>query len=636
VEVLRGPQSILFGKNSVAGALNMTTAKPTEEFEAEISGAYEPDINMKEVTAIISGPITDSLRGRLAYRSYEDDGYIKNTFTGRDEVNRDEEAIRATLVWDVNDDLSLTFKAERDTFDNKGRQIEIIEDASNFSGLLNTFFGTPEFDGGVDFKRQANANDFSNNELDNFTFTVDYQLGENTLTTVTGYVAYEFEDNCDCDYTPAEFFTVQLAEEYEQFSQEIRLTSPGNQTVDWIAGGFYQKTDQDYKDSFRVENSSIVPAMLSGAFQTPLFMSLAGTEIGRSFKQSSDTWAIFGQATWNITDTFRATLGARYTEEDKDGKREMDISSIGGDVTASTIFAWSALGLDINNFINPNGHRLDEDRSESSFTPSLNVQWDMNEDTMLYASFTTGFKAGGFSARGNNTGSFEFEEEEVDSYEIGAKTSFADGAAELNISYYYTEYENLQISQFDGTLGFNVGNAKETVIQGVELDGRWLMSEGLTLSYAASYLDFEYKDFSNGNCFAGQTPDGDVINGVQLCDYTGKSGQYTPKKTFNVSLDYVYPLTGTLELHSTVDAQYIDKQDIDPNLDPRNKIDGYTVVNARLALNADDWSVAIVGKNLTDRERLTYATKVPLAPAGTIYGFVKSPRTVAIEGKYRF
>ncbi len=633
VEVLRGPQSILFGKNSVAGALNMTTAKPTEEFEAEISGSYEPDANARELTAVVSGEITDGLMGRLAYRSYKEDGYIDNTYTDQDEPDHDEEAIRATIVWDVNDELSLTFKAERDTFDIKGRQIEIIEDETNYSALLSGAFGQPAFDDKLDYKRQADGNDYSENELENYTLTIDYQLGENTLTAVTGYVAYEFEDNCDCDYTPAEVFVLPLEEEYSQWSQEIRLASPGGETVDWIVGAFYQENDQEFDDAIQVTTTSILPQALAANFGNAIFLDLAGTEAPRHYEASSETWAVFGQATWNITDSVRLTVGGRYTDEDKEGERSIDIASIGGVITPSTIAAYGALGVETNQ---GTGHDLDDDRSETAFTPLINVQWDVNEDVMAYATYTTGFKAGGYSARANNTASFEFEEEEVTSYEVGAKTTLLDGAAELNMAYFYTEYDDLQISQFDGILGFNVGNAKSSTVQGIEIDGRWLITEGLTMSYAASYLDFEYKDFRNGNCYAGQTPDGDIVDGRQLCDYTGKSAQYTPKKTMNLSFDYIYPLSDTIELQSTVDAQYLSEQNVDPNLDPRNDIDAYTTVNARLALNADQWSVALVGKNLTDEEIVTYAGKVPLAPAGTEYGFIKRPRTVAIEGKYRF
>lgn len=629
VETLRGPQSILFGKNSVAGALNMTTAKPTEELEGSISASYEPDLNIKEVTAVISGPITDALRGRLAYRSYEEDGYIENTFTGKDEPNRDEDAIRATLVWDVNNDLRMTLKAERDTFDIKGRQIEIIEDQNNYSSLLSSAFGQPVFDNKLDYKRQIDASDYSGNELENYTLTFDWQLGKNTLTAVTGYITYQFQDNSDMDFTPAEVFVLPLEEEYKQFSQEIRLSSPGGATIDWIAGAFYQQNEQEFDDAIQISTSSILPQFLTSAFGTPIFLDLSGTEGPRHYEQSSDTWALFGQATWNITDSLRATLGTRYTREEKDGERSIDIASIGGTVTPLTIAAYGALGIDSNQ---GTGHDLKNDRSESAFTPLVNVQWDVTTDMMAYASYSTGFKAGGFSARANNVNSFEFAEEEVTNYEIGAKTSFADGTAELNVAYFFTQYENLQISQFDGAVGFNVGNAKEAIVQGVELDGRWLMAKGLTLTYSASYLDFEYKDFRNGNCYPGQTPDGDP----GLCDYTGKSAQYTPKKTLNLSLDYVYPVGDTLELQATIDAQYLDNQNVDPNLDPRNAIDPYTTVNGRLSLNADAWSVALVGKNLTDEKILTYAGKVPLAPIGTEYGFVKRPRTVAIEGKYRF
>ncbi len=259
---------------------------------------------------------------------------------------------------------------------------------------------------------------------------------------------------------------------------------------------------------------------------------------------------------------------------------------------------------------------------------------------MLFASASTGFKSGGFDTRANTEASFEFEEEEATSFELGAKTTLADGAAELNLALFYTEYENLQTSQYDGKVGFTVGNAKESVIQGVELDGRWLLTEGLTMLYALSYLDFEYTDYSNGNCYQGQTPDGDVIDGVSLCDYTGKTGGYAPKKTTNLGFNYVYPMGGKLELRSSLDFQYVDNHDVHTNLDPAYDIDAYTTVNMRVGINADNWSLALLGKNLTDKEVLTFVGDAPLSGStfGTTsrYGFVKPPRTVTVEASYKF
>lgn len=189
--------------------------------------------------------------------------------------------------------------------------------------------------------------------------------------------------------------------------------------------------------------------------------------------------------------------------------------------------------------MSPHGHNLTGNRDESSFTPLINISYKLEDDVMVYASATTGFKAGGFDARANNVDSWEFEEEEATAFEFGVKSSLLDNTLEANLSFYRTEYDNLQVSQFDGVLGYNVGNAKETVVQGVELDGRWVLTDSLSLQYSAAYLDHEFKGFKNGNCHNRQQPNGVIgLGGNQLCDYTGKSGQYTPKVTASLGFDY--------------------------------------------------------------------------------------------------
>ncbi len=644
VEVLRGPQSILFGKNSISGALNMSTAKPTSELEGYITAVYEPEINQRELTAVVSGPITDNLSGRLAIRSYQEDGFIENTVLDRDEPNRDESAVRLSLAWDVSDDLHIDFKAEQDTFDVKGRQVEIIGSLPSthpsFPGFkygeIVTFLGQPGFEDVQDFKRQVDADEFSDSEVNNYTLTANYQMGENTLTLVSAWVDYEFHELCDCDFTSADVFTVGLNEEYEQFSQEIRLASPGGETVDWIAGFYYQTSELKYYEPFTTNPTSVLGPLLAGFGWQP------GTVTKRDFNQDADALAGFAQATWNIQDDLRVTLGARYTTEEKSADRRLELFDWDGtrfpDGSFQPFIYGIVFGIDYTQ--TANGHDLVGDRDESKFTPLLNVQYDVNEDTMVYASYTTGFKAGGFDARANKIGSFEFEGEKTTAYEMGIKASLADGRGELNAAWYYTEYEDLQVSQFDGALGFNVGNAAETVVQGIELDGRWALSENLIVSFGGAYLDHEFTDFSNGNCYAGQTPDGDVVDGVGLCDYTGMSGVYSPKTTANVSFDYSRELGEGLALRAVLDSQYVGSHNIHPNLDPDLKIDAYTTMNLRVGLDAEAWSVAVMGKNLTDESILTHAADAPLSAssfqAKAYYGFLKRPRTVAVEASYRF
>lgn len=218
--------------------------------------------------------------------------------------------------------------------------------------------------------------------------------------------------------------------------------------------------------------------------------------------------------------------------------------------------------------------------------------------------------------------------------------------AELNIAAFYTEYTNLQTSQFDGVLGFNVRNAGEAEISGVELDGRWLVTQGLTLSAAVAYLDFEYTDFKNNQCYFGQQvldPGAVQPDGV-TCDATGKRKEYTPEWTGSIIADYVMPLGDSLELRTTLDLNYSDSYTFNPTLDPRSEQGSFTKVNLRVAVGAPSgqWELAFIGQNLTDEDVVIYGGEAPLA--GTLtggtgmayYKFLDRPATYALQGTYRF
>jgi len=644
IEVLRGPQSILFGKNSIAGALNMTTAKPTEEREGRVSVNYSPDGDIAEYIGVASGPLTETLSGRLVARQYNEDGWLDNLTKNNDEVNRDDAAARLNLRWQATEDLRADFKAEWNKFDAKGRQIEVVKDDPALSGSSQglTFaqilakFGYPDALTEVrqDNQRQANAEDKSDNKVQNYTLNVDYQLGDLTLTAISGYVHYDYDETFDPDFTGAPLFKGSGGEKFHQYSQEVRLVSPVGQTVDWIGGIYYQTSDQDYHDAVIFPADSILGAAI------PAAVPVLGTEAARDYSADADLYAAFAQATWNINERWRLTGGGRYTYEDKSASREINIlDSATGAVTTSPIapVVWGAgLGMGNEQFT---GHSVSGHNSENVFTPLVNVQWDVIPETMLYAAFSTGFKSGGFDARGNSPDSFEFDNEDATTYEIGAKNSLLDGRLEVNVALYYTEYDNLQTSQYDGNLGFTVGNAKKTEVQGVELDGRWALTDSLTLSYGLAYLDHEYKDFTNGNCYNRQVPDGDVVNGVALCDYTGKRGQFTPKYSGILSLYHVMDITSGLRLQSNFDVSYRDEQNTHVNLDPNWDVDSMTIMNVRTGVYADNWDIAVLVQNLSDEQQYSNVNNIPLSSTfgtNSFYSFITPPRTTYIQVSYHF
>lgn len=689
IEVLRGPQPILFGKNSIAGAVSMITAKPSDEFEGQVTALYEFEEEQQDYRVVLSGPLTDTLSGRVAIMYRDQEGSFTNVNTGDDEKQEEETVFRGVLRWTPTDLLEVDLKYEHAEFDDVGRNVELTQSIvrddlvgtgagidyvsalDNFVGLANNVLMLDPpvdyagEDGLLNRKRGGNS-DFHNNSVDVGVLGINYALGDYTLTSTTGYLEYEFDQDCDCDFTGASVFNALQDESFEQFSQELRITSPGGETVDYIAGVFYQTNELDFQDTINVPTNSLL-RLLNPAF--------SGIDTKRFANQESDMWAVFAQATWNVTDRLRLVFGARYTEEDKEATKQQV------HFAGSTAFpATDPAGALPNVFYGLNPlfgafaiEPYDEirgDRQEEAFTPLFTVQWDATDWAMVYATYTEGFKAGGFDIRSNGhpdpavanactldtsttppscardiVGVFEFDEEEAESFEIGAKMGLS-AAAELNVAAFYTEYTNLQTSQFDGILGFNVTNAGEAEIKGIELDGRWLAAEGLTLSGSVAWLDFEYTDFPNNQCYFGQQvldPGAVQPNGV-TCDATGKRKEYTPEYSGTLTADYVFPLGDNLELRTTVDLVFSDDYLFNPTLDPRSEQDAYAEWNLRVSLGnvAGDWELAFLGKNLNDEDVVTYGGEAPLAGALTggtgmaYYNFLDRPRTLALQALYRF
>jgi len=626
VEVLRGPQGILFGKNSIAGAVAYTTAQPSGEFSSYLRAEYDWDHNATLLEGMINGG-SDTLAARISVRKFDDDGWIYNVFEDRDEPSRDDFAIRGRLRWEPTINLDMNLKIEHQEFNTKGRQLEIIEDNPAIPGspipgatyaqilaALGHPLGIPEAE--LNNRRSADGGDFSENEVNNVTFSLNYAWGNNTLTAITGWMEYEYSDLCDCDYTGAPVFTVPLDEEYEQFSQEIRLASPGGATLDWLVGVFYQDSDLDFSDAIRVPQNSVLGLL------DPALGFILNTQAARSFNQTSELFAAFGQATWNFNDNWALTVGARWTTEEKIALKQVNIQDLetGANVPdfpdslAPAVYfgafdIWSEQML---------GHNVNGKRTEDAFLPLLRMEWRPNDSSMWYVSGSSGFKAGGFDARSNNIFSFEFENEDATTYEFGGKFSYWDGRAETNFALYLTNYDDLQISQFDGTLGFNVGNVKDTRVQGIEVDGRLLITDGLTWTYALAYLDHEYKDFENANCYNGEVPNGDVVDGVALCSRTGQSGQYTPEFTAYTSLDWIVPISSNWDLRLKGDLSYTDEQNVHVNLDPKYVIDAFTIIDLRVSVANENWDLALLGKNVTNEDFLTYVNNVPLS--GSTFG----------------
>ncbi len=671
VEVLRGPQSTLFGKNSTAGAISITTAKPGTDHEAKLTALYEPEHGEEDMRIVLSGPITDTLGGRMAVLVSSMDGYMHNTTLNRDESGNESRVIRTTFVWQPNDLWDITLKLEDGSFDSDGRNIEVVKpiyrdgiplDSEgkpplgifSYGQILAILNDGYQLDTTHNFDRQSNG-DYSYNDTENVTLTVERLLGDHKFTAVTGYNAYDYEELCDCDFTGAPGFNILSNEGYQQFSQELRIASSEEQTFSYLGGAFFQSSSLDFHDAVRVPTDSFIPTAFTPLLGAATANLLRGASTQRDFSQDTDLAAVFFQGTLNFTDNLRLIAGARYTQETKEASRrqyhvdaenaELD-PSIVNDPTHPNNIVWSLFKVD--------PHTVNGDRDESAFTPLITFQADINTTDMLYLSYTTGFKSGGFDVRSNSApnalsglypsieGTWEFEDEEVTNIEFGGKFVFADGAADLNAAAFYSTFKNMQTSQFDGSLSFNVTNAAEAVVQGLEVDGRWAAAEGVLVRAGAAYIDFEYESFPNSQCPFGQ--DNIAPLGDGICDATGRGREFTPYLQGNSGVDYTFSFSNGLKLVSTLDLIYSKSYTTTPSLDRRFMQDEYVKVNARVALSGNDdmWELALIGKNLNDQSIVTYANGLPVASTVTsgtssgYYAFYERPRSVALQATLKF
>lgn len=690
VEVLRGPQITLFGNNSVGGAISLITRKPGSEPEASISLLAEPEHGEYEVTTILSGALTDSLNGRLSLRGYQMEGYLHNKTRDRDEPQRDYNTARLGLNFYNGGIFDANLKLERSIYDTNGRQIRVFESkpsvgygasgtnyASAVGGLagwdLNQILSAFPSVGGAtvadpsdDGARFSNG-DYSDNETNNVTLQMSWQFDNGySVNSIIGYLDYDYEEWCDCDFTGAQLVPLVSAEEYDQQSLEIRLVSPVGQPLEFISGIYYQQDDLEFNDALlTLAAPSGFNDLLVGVLGAGPAALASGKSVPRQFAQDSKNKAVFAEVTWNIQDSLRLILGARHSETEKHASRELTFTDFDGAPLPPATLA----NLDIiyNVLFKAYRHDLEGDRDEQHTGFNITGEWDITDDMLVYTSYKKGFKPGGFDVRSNSVpdisqalgplftfqpGAFEFEDEQIIAYELGTKLRIG-GEAEINIAYYYTEMKDLQVSVFDGALGFNVNNAAEAVSEGIEIDGRWSLDEHWMLSGSIGFMDFEFQDYPDGLCTSAQQlqaaisgvgANGQPVSQGTECvrDFSGLTNQYVADYSGSVSLDYQTTLADRWLFNGGLTVLFSDEYSPAQNLDPVVQQDAYQKVNMRLAVGDIDgvWEVALLAKNIFDEEIITYANDVPLSTSqfgsSTYYGFVERPRSVALQFRYQF
>jgi iron complex outermembrane receptor protein len=650
VEVARGPQGALFGKSTIAGALAVISARPTESFESYVRAGYEAEHSGYFTTAMVSGPLTETLRGRLVGKFEETGGFVDNPYIGGDEPETERWAVRGMLDWDVTDSLLATLKVEHFDTEVTGNTNQLVRQSGLFAALTQN----PN----AEFRRNRTRylstgtydEDFDNSDSTNYVLTLEQQLGEHTLTAIAGYWELEYRNWLDVDGVPEGFLNTGLSEEYDQTSFEVRLLSPAGNTFDYLAGVSYYMSDTTTRQF--------------SAFGFPPFPADVPVGSDRNFQRDTDTWSVYGQLTWNLTDRIRVIGDLRYTEEEQDGfGHSFPVSFPDRRYPVYTPGA----------FAQPPEYRFFQNRTDEHLDPALRVQYDATEDMMLYVAYGSGSKPGGLKANDSSLGTqllaknsdpaflqryigqpsitapemaagvtfaegngiFDFEEEEADNFEVGLKSVFADGRAGLNVAVFWMKFENMQTGTYDGTQ-FIIKNAAEAKIKGLEFDTYYQATESLRLTGSLGFLDHKYTDFPGAQCIvideAGTFLIPGCVDGQQ--NLAGMPLERTPDYEINLAADWERQIGPTRVVRAYTGIYYSDSYDVREDYHPLGKQDDFLKLDARLALaNArDTWEVALIGRNLTDEHTIQHAYEIA---AGNFVSFTEG-RTVMLQGSLKF
>jgi outer membrane receptor protein involved in Fe transport len=672
VEVLKGSQSTLFGKNTIAGAISITTAKPTDEFEGSVQLAVEPEFGGQRATLTLSGPITDNFGARLVIQDEQSDGWMDNNAINQDEQQKDNQVGRLVLAWQPTDNLDVGFKYETGSSDTTGTN-EVISVASTAAAAFyttadpnfaqNSGFGYDKSEATFGAGTPRRGETYHDSDWDISTLTVEWALGEHTLKSITGYVDYSFETARDSDYSAIKSLHRYRDESHKQFTQEFLLSSPQSDTFEYLAGLFYQDEELQHNRSTDVSLQALFnagvglpPVTASGLFD--------GTG-NNTFNQDAQTTSAFFEGTFHLSDTLRVIAGVRYSEDEKEFDKSAIVAPLFTTGPASplltSVYADTLRLTRAHDFRDgvaqvfdataPNSLAitdLNTERKEEHVTGDLTVQWDFSEDTMLYAKYGNGYKAGGFDEDNAqaNVDAQEYEDENSESIEFGAKMDLWEGRGRLNIALFHSEFEDVQVSTFDGTAGFIVGNAAESEVDGIELDGMFAVSEEITIFGAIAFLDANYKSFTDAACTAQQTIDHAAAGGTNtrancLNDLSGERLQFAADMSANFGITYNTEITDSLELGLGADVMYTEDFDTAADADPMLVQDDYTKVNARISLGDIDgtWSLALLGKNLTDETTSGWGNDIPLGNFGfdnSFFQVIDAPRSYEIQATYNF
>ncbi len=657
IEVLRGPQGTLFGKNASAGLLHIITKKPSLDEMAGFAEAGFGDYSYSRLAGGISMPF--SLGGErfavgMDANWVDRDGFIDDIASGVDYNDRDRWSARAQLVGEIGNRLDLRIILDA-ADSNETCCAAVTTVAGPTSAVINMLGGrmlVPPDPFSRDMSSNANRGYQQDTEESGISAELNWRTGIGQLTSITAFRNWESRRSQDIDFTAADILyrgPGGYTNKFDTFTQELRLAGEAG-PVDWLVGLFYVDEKLKVNDAIRVGAhyepyiNTLIAAQTGGLLSLSAMTGLAPTTIFPSgngvvqdrFRQDSQSWALFTHNIWHINDRLDLTLGLRYTDEEKDLDADLAannpacpaalsrIGLWGGSLTAaqrSALLAPVCLPL-----INPlfDGSYRGGKHSDEEWTGIASLSYDITESWLTWVSYSRGYKAGGFNLdrggfsmppAGPAIANLDFKEETVDSYELGAKGYLLDDSLQLSATYFYSTFDNFQLNTFNGT-NFIVSNLKEVVSRGVELETTWKPMEQLVLQSGLTYTDARYDN--------DLAPPDTNLSDRRITN--------APHWILTTAATWEQPLTEKWNGIAHLNYRFMSDYNTGSDLDPLKKQPAFALWNGRIGVRSADkrWQVDLWAQNLFDRDYRQVVIGSPLQ-TGSYSAFLGDPRTVGLS-----
>jgi iron complex outermembrane receptor protein len=617
IEVLRGPQGTLFGRNTIGGLINITTTQPTGELGAKVRVGVE-DYNTWYADGIFNVGITDSLAAKLTLAKRDQrEGYYDNVTLDKDAGKNDYESYGINLLWDATDDLAFEYTYKKEETDQDTPPL--LNTAQPRHAFCSGYgYCSPSLDKPITGDRRKiaqvgyrpvgplanrdnpflvwNADQIEQVPMDAtfdteaHTFEVRWNINENyRLDYLYGYWESEETILSNWDGTPQLLYGTDRPADYEQDSHELRLTYDARDRLSFVLGGYLWNSEYSIDLNSYIGFNPDFPGQFLDIYQYS--------------NQETDSWAVFFEADYKLTDALTLTLGGRYTEDEKESRQYGIVNTITDPFTSHPDQKWD------------------------EFTPRVGLSYNVSDDMMLFATYSNGYRSGGFNGRvGNLVEAREpYDPETVDNFEIGIKSEWLENRLRVNANVFYLEYddkqEELQLPD-DNDTGQKtvVTNAASATLQGAELDIQAFLGDGLSLRANLGYLDSEYDDFQYTDL------NGDIV------DLSNLEFRRAPDWTGSFDATYEFDLgSGNMWMRGAY--HYIGEHFVNVTNSPELENDEQHIFDASVNYSINGFTFSLFGRNLTDEDGYIHGYDV----AGLwSYAATRPPRTYGFEMIYNF